>query len=127
MTPDLAEFLLKTPKKERHGLVFKINALQTGKGMTTKRISRVISAIGEKSLIVVSKVDGKHGSAHDLRRAFGTRWAPRIKPATLKLLMRHKSIETTLKYYVAQDADEVADELWQGYRPTPPEQEKDLR
>jgi hypothetical protein len=25
--------------------------------------------------------------------------------------MRHKSIETTLKYYVAQDADEIADEL----------------
>jgi hypothetical protein len=26
--------------------------------------------------------------------------------------MRHRSIETTLKYYVEQDADEVADELW---------------
>ena len=64
---DLAEFLLKTPKKERHGLVFKINALQTRKRMTTKRISRVISAIGEKSRTVVSKVDGKHGSVHELR------------------------------------------------------------
>jgi hypothetical protein len=35
-----------------------------------------------------------------------------VKPATLQLLMRHRSIETTLKYYVEQDADEVADELW---------------
>ena len=26
--------------------------------------------------------------------------------------MRHESIETTLKYYVALDADDVADELW---------------
>ena len=26
--------------------------------------------------------------------------------------MRHKSIETTMKYYVSQDADCVADELW---------------
>jgi len=30
--------------------------------------------------------------------------------------MRHKAIETTLKYYVAQDADDVADELWASYR-----------
>jgi hypothetical protein len=29
--------------------------------------------------------------------------------------MRHRSIETTLKYYVAQDADEIADELWKGF------------
>ena len=35
-----------------------------------------------------------------------------MKPATLQLLVRHKSIETTLKYYVDQDADDVADELW---------------
>jgi len=32
--------------------------------------------------------------------------------ATLRLLMRHSSIETTLRYYVAQDADDVARELW---------------
>jgi hypothetical protein len=29
--------------------------------------------------------------------------------------MRHRSIETTMKYYVGLDADDVADELWQGY------------
>jgi hypothetical protein len=29
--------------------------------------------------------------------------------------MRHRSIETTLKYYVAQDADEIADELWKSF------------
>jgi hypothetical protein len=26
--------------------------------------------------------------------------------------MRHRSIETTLRYYVEQDADELAAELW---------------
>jgi hypothetical protein len=55
-----------------------------------------------------------------------------VKPATLQLLMRHKSIETTLKYYVDQDADDVADELWKAHRalgntlgntPTPATQE----
>jgi hypothetical protein len=29
--------------------------------------------------------------------------------------MRHQSIETTLKYYVEQDADDVADELWRNF------------
>ncbi len=50
-------------------------------------------------------MDEKYASAHDLRRSFGTRWASRVKPTTLQLLMRHESIETTLKYYVAQDTD----------------------
>ena len=69
--------------------------------------------------MVVNKADGKFASAHDLRRAFGTRWASRVRPATLQLLMRHRSIETTLKYYVAQDADEVGDELWRNYGDSP--------
>ena len=30
-------------------------------------------------------------------------------PAVLKELMRHESIETTMKYYVDLDADEMAD------------------
>ena len=29
----------------------------------------------------------------------------------------NNSIETTLKYYVEQDADDVADELWRSYPP----------
>ena len=29
--------------------------------------------------------------------------------------MWHKSIETTLKYYVDQDTDDVADEHWKAY------------
>jgi integrase len=116
MTPDFAEFLIKTPRGERSGPVFKILGLQTGQPITPKRISRIISAIGEKAGVVVNKAEGKFASAHDLRRAFGTRWAPKVKPATLQLLMRHRSIDTTLKYYVAQDADDVGDELWRDYR-----------
>ena len=71
-----------------------------------------MSEVGDKAGVVVNRAEGKYASVHDLRRSFGTRWAARVKPATLQLLMRHRSIETTLKYYVAQDADEVADELW---------------
>ena len=116
MTPDFAEFLLETPDDQRTGPVFKLDGLQTGRPMTPKRIGRVVSAIGKKAGVVVNKADGKYASAHDLRRSFGTRWSSKVKPATLQLLMRHKAIETTLKYYVAQDADEVADELWASYR-----------
>jgi integrase len=112
MTPDFAEFILKTPKEERVGSVFKLNGYNTGEPITLKRICRTISAIGKKAGVVVNKAEGKYASAHDLRRSFATRWASQVKPATLQLLMRHKSIETTLKYYVDQDADEVADELW---------------
>jgi len=46
----------------------------------------------------------KYASAHDLRRAFGERWAARLMPAQLKELMRHESIETTLRFYVGTDA-----------------------
>lgn len=88
-----------------------------GRPMTVKRVGRTISAIGRAAGVVVNKPEGKAGSAHHLRRAFGTRWAARIKPATLQLLMRHRIIETTLRYYVSQDADDVAEVLWQASRP----------
>lgn len=83
--------------------------------MTDKRVGRIVSRIGQRAGVIVNKADGKFASTHDLRRSFGTRWAPRVKPATLQLLMRHQSIDTTLKYYVSQDADDVVDELWAGY------------
>ena len=79
--------------------------------MTSARAGRVISEVGKVAKVLVNKADDKYASAHDLRRSFGTRWASRVKPATLQLLMRHRSIETTMKYYVCQDSDDVTDEL----------------
>jgi hypothetical protein len=101
-------------------------AIGTGVGEAARRIpvggglSEVICKIGKKAGVVVNKADGKFASAHDLRRAFGTRWAGKIRPATLMLLMRHADIATTMNYYVAQDSDDVADELWAGYKPATP-------
>ncbi|MCC6126949.1 MAG: site-specific integrase, partial [Pirellulales bacterium] len=116
MTPDFAEWLQTTfSEGERQGRVFKLNGLQTGSPITPKRVIKIVSNIGKKAGVVVNKTDGKFASAHDLRRAFGTRWAPRVKPATLQLLMRHAEIGTTMKYYVAQDAADVADELWANF------------
>lgn len=112
MTPDFAEFVLETPEHERAGPVFSIVGARAGEAMTLKRVGRVISGIGQRAKVVVNKAADKFASAHDLRRSFGTRWSSRVKPAVLQLLMRHKSIETTLKYYVTHDADDVADGLW---------------
>ncbi len=112
ITRDFGEFLLAVPTEARHGLVFGIEGPTPGEPLSTKRASRYISAFGEKAGVVVNKADRKFASAHDLRRAFGTRWSKHVMPATLKLLMRHSSIETTLRYYVEQDADDVAASLW---------------
>ena len=138
MTPDFAEWLLRTPESEREGRVFRIVGLQSGQPVTSKRISRLVTKIGEKAGVVVNrevkkvkekildpkteqptgrtrlveKEVVKYASAHDLRRSFGTRWAKRVMPATLKLLMRHESIDTTMRYYVEMDVDDVAADLW---------------
>ena len=74
--------------------------------------------IGKKAGVVVNKADGKSASAHDLRRAFGTRWAKRVMPAVLRRLMRHSSIQTTMACYVDLDSAEVADELWANFGTT---------
>ena len=111
MTAGLADFLLNTPKAERTGAVFLLAGRWTGKPITPRRIGRAVSAIGRLATIVFNKAEGKFASAHDLRRAFGTRWARRVMPATLQLLMRHESIETTMKYYADIDADDLAGQL----------------
>jgi hypothetical protein len=33
--------------------------------------------------------------------------------------MRHESVETTMKYYVDQDADDVSDQLWEQHNNEP--------
>ena len=74
---------------------------------------------GKKAGVVTNKATDKWGSAHDLRRAFGTRWAKKVMPATLQRIMRHADIGTTMQYYVGIDADDMADELWVKFGNTP--------
>ena len=85
-------------------------------GSTLDQAGRKVSAIGKKANIVVDEATGKPATAHDYRRAFGTRWSKRVMPAVLRRLMRHKDISTTLKYYVDQDAEDIAADLWKAYR-----------
>jgi len=111
MTPDFSDWLQReTPKDRRVGLVFNPVGFR-GDRMTDSEVGRMISAIGRKAGIVTDAESDKCATAHDLRRSFGTRWASRVMPADLKELMRHDSIETTMKYYVSQQTDALAARL----------------
>jgi integrase len=57
----------------------------------------------------------KYASLHDLRRSFGERWALRVMPTVLMDLMRHESIQTTMKHYVGQTAQTTADIVSEAY------------
>jgi integrase len=56
---------------------------------------------------------GKDGlcTLHDLRRAFGSRWAAKVPAQVLQRMMRHADIKTTLEFYA--DVEESAiDAVW---------------
>ncbi|HEY3394835.1 MAG TPA: site-specific integrase, partial [Lacipirellulaceae bacterium] len=127
ITPEFATLLEGVPERERRGRVFKL----LGTDGTLLRgdrwaVGKLVSAIGEKAGVVVDERQKSKGgklppteetvrkfaSAHDLRRAFGQRWAAKVMPTVLRELMRHESIETTMKYYVGQNAEATADALW---------------
>jgi integrase len=122
IAPEFAIMLAETPEGQRTGPVFPLPGRRPGQPEQPKahRISRIVSQIGEKAGVRVyvdpkdpEKV--KYASAHDLRRAFGERWAARLMPAQLMELMRHESIETTLRFYVGTDAQRTADAAWAAF------------
>ena len=107
LAPDFVELLNSIPKNEQTGRVFKLPRIDGKQGEpTTDRVSKIISKIGAKAKVVVDK--NKTASAHDLRRSFGERWASKLMPAQLMEIMRHESIETTMKYYVGKNAERTA-------------------
>lgn len=110
IVPEFYELLSKTPEADRTGYVFDL-PFRRGDS-----VSRTITAFGKAAGVKVS--DTKYASAHDLRRSFGQRWAMRVMPAVLQKLMRHASIETTLKYYATGLVREEAKVVWQAYRAT---------
>jgi integrase len=121
LAPEFAEFLLATPEAERTGPVFKPLARRVhGERLGAPVVSAIICKIGEAAGVKVA-TDPRSGrvkfaSAHDLRRSFGERWAARIMPTDLMALMRHETIETTLRYYVGRNAQNTAKTLWEAYR-----------
>ena len=115
MAPEFAELLQSIPERRRRGHVFRI---PDSCPRTTYSVCRRIVATGEAANVVVKRRQKKgktvleYASAHDLRRSFGFRWSRLVMPTILRELMRHESIETTMTYYVGQQAEATADELW---------------
>ena len=144
MTPDFAEMLLTVPENERQGRVFRLLDIDgTPLEATRRAVGPFVSAIGESAGVVVDErtkrvkaagdkpahdvIVRKFASAHDLRRSFGVRWSGKVMPNDLRELMRHADINTTMMYYVGQNAEATADRLWaamgntKGNTPQPPE------
>ncbi len=122
MTPDFVKWLLATPKAERHGFVFKPLGQRRGR-CSEESLGAIIGKIGKEAKVKVASKDQKtkYASAHDLRRAFGLRWALKVRAPILMKLMRHASITTTLKYYAAVEAQAAAEEVWRvSEKETPP-------
>jgi integrase len=121
IVPDFAEFLLSTPGGERTGFVFNPTGRDGTERLGKDRVMHMAGAIGKAANIKVAtnsktgKV--KYASAHDLRRSFGFRWAVRVMPPVLKELMRHASIDTTMRFYVGRNAEAMAKLLWAEHRP----------
>ena len=105
MPPDLTRFLERTTA--RTGRVFQLP-------LSRSTIIKRISAAGRSCGVSVS--DTKHVTAHDLRRTFGNRWALRVHPLVLRAMMRHKSMETTLRYYVDLRLEQLGEALWGGQK-----------
>ena len=119
IAPEFAEFLMATPVDERHGPVFVPRPIrpERSRRLGARQVGGMVSKIGRAAGVKVhtdlSSGKVKHATAHDLRRSFGERWAIRIMPQTLMELMRHESIETTLKFYVGRNAEKTARALYE--------------
>ena len=121
--PDFAEWVLaETPQDERVGKVFKLVNRDKGKPLDAHNtVGPVVSAIGRKAGVVVEQTEKvvregdkmlrkpfkMFAGAHDLRRAFCSRWARKVMPAILQRLARHAHISTTMSFYVCLTVDEM--------------------
>ena len=116
VAPEFAEFLLATPEDQRTGPVFNPLSRRPWQSsrLSNRQVSRIGSDIGKAACVKVADKNGKvkFASVHDLRRSFGERWAPRVMPQVLMQLMRHETIETTMKYYVGHNAESTARALY---------------
>jgi integrase len=112
ITADFARWLGRTPKDECAGPIFRPIDRDGNVITNESNLSRTITAFGEAAGIVVNSKSGKFASAQDLRRTYGTRWATRVHPLTLKEMMRHASLTTTEEYYIGINTQAMAETIW---------------
>jgi integrase len=108
MAPEFCEWL--EGRKHRKGLVFGPLG-KKGERMRADTTGKAVSEIGEAAGIVTDEAVDRHATCHDFRRSFGDRWSRELSVVDLKAMMRHKSIDTTMKYYVGRDVDSISARL----------------
>lgn len=120
MAPEFAELLQTVPESARVGRVFKLQSQSKMGFHLADRAGHIIAEIGKQAKVKVAEHGTvvKYATAHDLRRAFGVRWASRVLPPVLMELMRHADIKTTMQFYVGHNADRSAAEAWTAYEQT---------
>ncbi len=109
IVPAFLELLQSVPERQRRGRVFKLPK-GSGDHPHPRTAGKVIGRIGAMANVVVNR-DGKTATAHDLRRSFGSQWATKVMPPVLKQLMRHDDIQTTMKFYVHLEAEELWEQI----------------
>ena len=115
MAPEFAAMLLETPEAERTGRVFTLGIRWPQVGPMLLVVSRTIARMGEKAGVIVNQKPKKFASAHDFRRSFGERWSQIVMPPVLQQMMRHGDIHTTMKYYVGQNSQKAAAEIYAAF------------
>ncbi|WP_161604230.1 tyrosine-type recombinase/integrase [Roseiconus nitratireducens] len=114
MTPDFAHLLRAVDPADRRGQVFKWTGMRGG-FVTKRTVEKRIAQAGRKAGVIVghnTAGEDRFATIHDFRRSFGARWSTKVMPPVLQAMMRHKSIETTLKFYVGENAKRNADAIW---------------
>ena len=105
-TPDIPELIAAVSNAEREGFVFDL----PGVPREVWKVTKLVAFISEKARVKTAK--DHWATPHDLRLAFGPRWASRVKPTVLKKMMRHAGIHTTMKYYVDDDDESFEEAIW---------------
>ena len=97
LIPAAVAFFSQWPAEQRSGSVLELFAQHAS--------SRIFADIGKQAAVIVDQSTGKYASCHDLRRTFA-QWlvSAGVSPYDLGVLMRHKDIATTMKYYSSHNA-----------------------
>ena len=118
---DFIEWLQATPERERRGLVAPLRR-PNGNVYDSDKASRLIGDLGYLCGIRMDD-KGKFASAHDYRRAYGSRWAKVVPPVTLQRMMCHADLKTTMNFYVELSVVDISEQIWQTVPATVPKNE----
>ena len=113
MTPQAVEFFRRISPADASdtGPVFALQGQRKDVVESELTVSRRVAQIGKAAAVNVgTRTNGKvkFASAQDLRKGFAYYWSGIVMPPLLMRMMRHSSIELTMKYYVGQNASEDA-------------------